>query len=76
MPIPIPESFVFAGAGEGGVNGVEGDGVGFVVDVVVFVVDFGFIGLRGGIGKIQIRSLNLLCWWSVLSSHLLVFPCV
>jgi hypothetical protein len=48
----------FVRAGEGGVNGVEGDGVGFVVFVDI---GFGLGVVRGGMGRIQIRSLNLLC---------------
>jgi len=58
----IPLSFVIAG--EGGVNGVEGDGVGFVVFVDI---GFGFGVVRGGIGRIHIRSRSLLCYSSALS---------
>ena len=47
-------------AGDGGVNGVEGDGVGFVVFVDI---GFGLGVVRGGIGRIQIRSLSLLCYF-------------
>lgn len=47
-------------AGEGGVNGVEGDGVGFVVFVDI---GFGLGVVRGGMGRIQIRSLSLLCYF-------------
>jgi hypothetical protein len=51
-------------AGEGGVNGVEGDGVGLVVFVDI---GFGLGVVRGGIGRIQIRSRSLLCFLSATS---------
>jgi hypothetical protein len=57
-------------AGEGGVKGVEGEGVGFVVFVDI---GFGLGVVRGGMGRIQIRSLSLLCCW-LATSHWTLRP--